>query len=37
MQDAEKNAPLDSAAAASAAFAAVENQPFPEDIFTARS
>ena len=35
MQDAEKNAPLDSAAAASAAFAAVENQPFPEDIFTA--
>ena len=35
MQDAEKNAPLDSAAAASAAFAAVESQPFPEDIFTA--
>ncbi|MDM8270593.1 Gfo/Idh/MocA family protein [Thermophilibacter provencensis] len=35
MQDTEKNAPLDSAAAASAAFAAVESQPFPEDIFTA--
>ena len=35
MQEAEKNAPLDSAAAATAAFAVVEGQPFPEDIFTA--
>lgn len=35
MQDVEKNAPLDSAAAATAAFAAVEDQPFPDDIFTA--
>ena len=35
MPDTEKNAPLDSAAAASAAFAAVENRPFPDDVFTA--
>lgn len=35
MPDTEKNAPLDSAAAASAAFAAVESRPFPDDVFTA--
>ena len=35
MQDTEKNAPLDSAAAAAAAFEAIENRPFPEGIFTA--
>ena len=35
MSASEKNTPLDSAAAATAAFAAVESEPFPEDIFTA--
>ena len=35
MSDIEKAAPLDSAAAASAAFAAVEGVPFPDDVFTA--
>ncbi len=35
MLDTEKNAPLDAAAAASAAFAAVEGQAFPDDVFTA--
>lgn len=35
MPDTEKNASLDSAAAASAAFAAVESRPFPDDVFTA--
>ena len=35
MSDTQKSAPLDSAAAASAAFAAVENRPFPDDVFTA--
>ena len=30
-----KQAPLDAAAAAKAAFAAVEGKPFPDDIFTA--
>ena len=35
MREDEKNAPLDAAAAASAALSAVEGQPFPEDIFTA--
>ena len=35
MSDIEKNAPLDSAAAAAAAFAAIESQPFPDDVFTA--
>ena len=31
----ENTAPLDAAAAAKAAFAAVEGKPFPQDIFTA--
>lgn len=35
MSPAEKSAPLDSAAAAKAAFAAIENRPFPDDVFTA--
>ena len=35
MSDTRKSAPLDSAAAAEAAFAAVENRPFPDDVFTA--
>lgn len=35
MREDVKNAPLDAAAAASAAFSAVEGQPFPDDIFTA--
>ena len=35
MSDTEKNAPLDSAAAAAAAFEAIENLPFPDDVFTA--
>lgn len=35
MQDTEKSAPLDSAAAATAAFEAVHDQPFPEDLFRA--
>ncbi len=35
MPDTEKNAPLDSAAAAAAAFEAIENRPFPDDVFTA--
>ncbi|HJF44465.1 Gfo/Idh/MocA family protein [Thermophilibacter provencensis] len=35
MLDTEKNAPLDAAAAASAAFAAVEGQAFPDDVFNA--
>ena len=30
-----KQAPLDSAAAAKAAFASVQDKPFPDDIFTA--
>ena len=30
-----KQAPLDAAAAAKAAFASVQDKPFPEDIFTA--
>lgn len=30
-----KQAPLDAEAAAKAAFASVQNQPFPNDIFTA--
>lgn len=34
-QSGEALAPLDAAAAASAAFAAVKGQPFPDDIFTA--
>mgnify|MGYP000349782447 FL=1 len=35
MSDTEKNAPLDSAAAAAAAFEAIESRPFPDDVFTA--
>ncbi|OUO48254.1 oxidoreductase [Olsenella sp. An285] len=35
MSDTEKSTPLDSAAAAAAAFEAIENRPFPDDIFTA--
>ena len=35
MSDIEKNAPLDSAAAAAAAFEAIESRPFPDDVFTA--
>ena len=35
MPGTKKNAPLDAAAAADAAFAAVENRPFPSDVFTA--
>ena len=35
MRETEKNVSLDAAAAASAAFSAVEGQPFPDDIFTA--
>ena len=34
MSDTEKNAPLDSAAAAAAAFEAIESRPFPDDVFT---
>ena len=30
-----KQAPLDAEAAAKAAFASVQDQPFPDDIFTA--
>ena len=32
---AQTAAPLDAAAAASAAFASVQGKPFPDDIFTA--
>lgn len=35
MSDTEKSAPLDSAAAAAAAFEAIESRPFPDDVFTA--
>ena len=35
MSDTEKNAPLDSAAAAAAAVEAIESRPFPDDVFTA--
>lgn len=35
MPDTEKNAPLDAAAAAAAAFEAIESRPFPDDVFTA--
>lgn len=35
MSDTEKNAPLDSAAAAAAAFEVIESRPFPDDVFTA--
>ena len=35
MSDIEKNAPIDAAAAAAAAFEAIEDQPFPDDVFTA--
>lgn len=35
MATTKKGAPLDSAAAATAAFAAVEGRPFPDDVFTA--